>query len=302
MILKELQLLFRNLFAIDKLAFNKLSFNKHALDKTALDKTALDKSTFDKSTLDKSTSDSRLFNRCLLNINLRDFYKFFIVLIVSFMVISLGACEPEGKAVGDSGSINDIVHDGVDLNDINIFVLGSSRFSLDNYILDECKKYGMKASYVALFGIENSSSSAYDALKEATYRQMSLIIIDEIDVDSQDSVDSSELAKSAGSKTEKANEKSNEKAAEEADKKANEKSFEEALQDVRRAGIPVLLVNPIKAPEDSTLYAAKAYSKTYLDKKSISKTKSAKYESLQNIVKALINDTPHSREVIIDGR
>lgn len=270
MILKELQLLFRNLFAMDKLAFNKLSFNKHALD--------------------KSTFDSRLFNRCLLNINLRGFYKFFIVLIVSFMVISLGACEPEGKAVGDSGSINDIVHDGVDLNDINIFVLGSSRFSLDNYILDECKKYGMKASYVALFGIENSSSSAYDALKEATYRQMSLIIIDEIDVDSQDSVDSSESDKSAGSKTE------------EADKKATEKSFEKALQDVRRAGIPVLLVNPIKAPEDSTLYAAKAYSKTYLDKKSISKTKSAKYESLQNIVKALINDTPHSREVIIDGR
>lgn len=271
MILKELQLLFRNLFAIDK----------HALDKTTLDKTTLDEST-----LDESTFDSRLFNRCLLNINLRGFYKFFIVLIVSFMVISLGACEPEGKAVGDSGSINDIVHDGVDLNDINIFVLGSSRFSLDNYILDECKKYGMKASYVALFGIKNSSSSAYDALKEATYRQMSLIIIDEIDVDSQDSVDSSESAKSSGSKTEK----------------ATEKSFEEALQDVRRAGIPVLLVNPIKAPEDSTLYAAKAYSKTYLDKKSILKTKSAKYESLQNIVKALINDTPHSREVIIDGR
>ena len=261
MILKELQLLFRNLFAIDK----------HAIDKTMMD---------------ESTFDRRLFDRRLLNINLRDFYKFFIVLIVSFMVISLGACEPEGKAVGDSGSINDIVHDGVDLNDINIFVLGSSRFSLDNYILDECKKYGMKASYVALFGIKNSSSSAYDALKEATYRQMSLIIIDEIDVDSQDSVDLSESAKSAGSKTEK----------------SNEKSFEEALQDVRIAGIPVLLVNPIKAPEDSTLYAAKAYSKTYLDKKSISKTKSAKYESLQNIVKALINDTPHSREVIIDGR
>ncbi|PNS43077.1 hypothetical protein [Gardnerella vaginalis] len=290
MILKELQLLFRNLFAldkhaIDKIAFNKLSFNKHALDKTMLDKSTLDKSTFDMRLLNR-----RLLNRRLLNINLRDFYKFFIVLIVSFMVISLGACEPEGKAVGDSGSINDIVHDGVDLNDINIFVLGSSRFSLDNYILDECKKYGMKASYVALFGIKNSSSSAYDALKEATYRQMSLIIIDEIDVDSQDSVDSSESAKSAGSKTE------------EADKKTTEKSFEEALQDVRRAGIPVLLVNPIKAPEDSTLYAAKAYSKTYLDKKSILKTKSAKYESLQNIVKALINDTPHSREVIIDGR
>lgn len=284
MILKELQLLFRNLFAIDKhaidkIAFNKLSFNKHALDK---------------STLDKSTFDRRVFDKRLLNINLRDFYKFFILLIVSFMVISLGACEPEGKAVGDSGSINDIVHDGVDLNDINIFVLGSSRFSLDNYILDECKKYGMRASYVALFGIKNSSSSAYDALKEATYRQMSLIIIDEIDVDSQDSVDSSESAKSSGSKTEKA--------AEKAAEKANEKSFEEALQDVRRAGIPVLLVNPIKAPEDSTLYAAKAYSKTYLDKKSILKTKSAKYESLQNIVKALINDTPHSREVIIDGR
>ena len=270
MILKELQLLFRNLFAIDK----------HALDKTTLDE----------STFDKSTFNRRVFDRRLLNINLRDFYKFFIVLIVSFMVISLGACEPEGKAVGDSGSINDIVHDGVDLNDINIFVLGSSRFSLDNYILDECKKYGMKASYVALFGIKNSSSSAYDALKEATYRQMSLIIIDEIDVDSQDSVDSSESAKSSGSKTEKVAEK------------ATEKSFEEALQYVRRAGIPVLLVNPIKAPEDSTLYAAKAYSKTYLDKKSILKTKSAKYESLQNIVKALINDTPHSREVIIDGR
>lgn len=84
------------------------------------------------------------------------------------------------------------------------------------------------------------------------------------------------------------------------------RKWESALLDVRRAGIPVLLVNPIKPPSDTTLYAAKAYFPTYLkDKEKITKTiknRNIKKTSLSKIVRAIIDNIPHEKEVIVDER
>ncbi|WP_296156612.1 hypothetical protein [uncultured Gardnerella sp.] len=228
------------------------------------------------------------------------------------MIVSLTACEPQGEAVGDSGKSNDIVHDGIDVNDIRIVVIGSSSFSLDTSVLDSCANSGMKASYVSISDIKNPASAAYDAISDASNSRSSLVIINEINVnshDDSDSSDSSDSSKSSykNSSSKQSNKsKSNKSKSKSSENMSSLRKWESALLDVRRAGIPVLLVNPIKPPSDTTLYAAKAYFPMYLkDKEKITKTiknRNIKKTSLSKIVRAIIDNIPHEKEVIVDER
>ncbi len=240
---------------------------------------------------------------------MRVVFRFFTLVSVAVMIVSLTACEPQGEAVGDSGKSNDIVHDGIDVNDIRIVVIGSSSFSLDTSVLDSCANSGMKASYVSISDIKNPASAAYDAISDASNSRSSLVIINEINVNSHDDSDSSESSKSSyeNSSSKQSNKsKSNKSKSKSSGNMSSLRKWESALLDVRRAGIPVLLVNPIKPPSDTTLYAAKAYFPTYLkDKERITKTiknRNIKKTSLSKIVRVIIDNIPHEKEVIVDER
>lgn len=240
---------------------------------------------------------------------MRVVFRFFTLVSVAVMIVFLTACEPQGEAVGDSGKSNDIVHDGIDVNDIRIVVIGSSSFSLDTSVLDSCANSGMKASYVSISDIKNPASAAYDAIRDAANSRSSLVIINEINVNSHDDSDSSDSSKSSyeNSSSKQSNKsKSNKSKLKSRENMSSLRKWESALLDVRRAGIPVLLVNPIKPPSDTTLYAAKAYFPTYLkDKEKITKTiknRNIKKTSLSKIVRAIIDNIPHEKEVIVDER
>lgn len=240
---------------------------------------------------------------------MRVVFRFFTLVSVAVMIVSLTACEPQGEAVGDSGKSNDIVHDGIDVNDIRIVVIGSSSFSLDTSVLDSCANSGMKASYVSISDIKNPASAAYDAISDASNSRSSLVIINEINVNSHDDSDSSDSSKSSyeNSSSKQSNKsKSNKSKLKSRENMSSLRKWESALLDVRRAGIPVLLVNPIKPPSDTTLYAAKAYFPTYLkDKEKITKTiknRNIKKTSLSKIVRAIIDNISHEKEVIVDER
>lgn len=240
---------------------------------------------------------------------MRVVFRFFTLVSVAVMIVSLTACEPQGEAVGDSGKSNDIVHDGIDVNDIRIVVIGSSSFSLDTSVLDSCANSGMKASYVSISDIKNPASAAYDAISDASNSRSSLVIINEINVNSHDDSDSSDSSKSSyeNSSSKQSNKsKSNKSKLKSRENMSSLRKWESALLDVRRAGIPVLLVNPIKPPSDTTLYAAKAYFPTYLkDKEKITKTiknRNIKKTSLSKIVRVIIDNIPHEKEVIVDER
>lgn len=240
---------------------------------------------------------------------MRVVFRFFTLVSVAVMIVSLTACEPQGEAVGDSGKSNDIVHDGIDVNDIRIVVIGSSSFSLDTSVLDSCANSGMKASYVSISDIKNPASAAYDAIRDASNSRSSLVIINEINVNSHDDSDSSDSSKSSyeNSSSKQSNKsKSNKSKLKSRENMSSLRKWESALLDVRRAGIPVLLVNPIKPPSDTTLYAAKAYFPMYLkDKEKITKTiknRNIKKTSLSKIVRAIIDNIPHEKEVIVDER
>lgn len=251
---------------------------------------------------------------------MRVVFRFFTLVSVAVMIVSLTACEPQGEAVGDSGKSNDIVHDGIDVNDIHIVLIGSSSFSLDTSVLDSCANSGMKASYVSISDIKNPASAAYDAIRDASRRRSSLVIINEINVNSHDDSDSSDSSSDSykssdssvfsnkNSSSKQSNKsKSNKSKSKSSENMSSLRKWESALLDVRRAGIPVLLVNPIKPPSDTTLYAAKAYFPTYLkDKERIANTiknnKNIKKTSLSKIVRAIIDNIPHEKEVIVDER
>ena len=224
---------------------------------------------------------------------------------------TLSACEPQGKAVGSTGRAGDIIHDGIDINDIHLLVIGSKLAALDDEVMKHCKTSKLSASYVPLSNVVNPNEAAQQAIRAASEQPVSLILIDALDVTGVDDLHND---------NNQPNIKENNKLNNSTRNKQNEsKAWISALQYVRYAGVPVALINPVKAPKDATLYAATLYfdsdgsgigkniHESYLSKNSESlnnKSKKSKFErsSLLSIVRAIIDNTPHSREVIINDK
>ena len=236
---------------------------------------------------------------------------FAAAVVTALALGTLSACEPKGKAVGDTGRVGDIVHDGVDINDIHLLIIGSKSASLDDAIMQKCKIANLSASYVSVSNINNANEASQKAIRAASEQPVSLILINALDVTSVD-----DLHNANNQLNKKENKQLNKIAS---NKQSESKSWISALQYARYAGVPVALVNPVKAPKDATLYAATLYfaddgigigkniHKADLSKNSKSlnnKSEKLKFErsSLLGIVRAIIDNTPHCREVIINDK
>ena len=145
--------------------------------------------------------------------------------------------------------------------------------------------------------VKNANEAARDAIKSASEQPVSMILINNINIDASDSTDLGVKSNAGGAHV---------------DLKARE-SWIDALKYARFAGIPVALVNPKNPPKDSTLYAAKLYIFKDLDnqalfefnrdnKSNVDKSGKIQHSSLLKIVQALIDNTPHSRDVIINDK
>ena len=240
-----------------------------------------------------------------------------------FSMIFLTACTPQNHAVGDSGYANDIVHDGIDVEDINLLIVGSKSASLDSKLLHICEKSGLRASYSSISDVKNVNFAATHAIKDASNRPVSMILINGINVDAMDGVDSGVKSNAGGAHV---------------DLKSR-RAWIDALKYARSAGIPVALVNPVNPPKDATLYAAKLYILKGLDNqdlfytinhvrakenagnddandsgnasgknvgknvgKNTNRNSKIQYSSLLKIVQSIIDNTPHSRDVIINDK
>lgn len=225
---------------------------------------------------------------------------FAAAVVTALALGTLSACEPKGKAVGDTGRAGDIIHDGVDINDIHLLVIGSKSEALDDELLRQCKMYGISAAYVSVSDINNPNEAAQQAIRSASEQPVSMIFINSLDVTKLDS--NSQVSK-----------KSKESAV---NKSGESKAWISALQYARYAGVPVAIVNPIKAPKDETLYAATLhmndvangiiYETDSSNHNEHSDSKNTKLyperSSLLSIVRAIIDNTPHSREVIVNDK
>ena len=128
---------------------------------------------------------------------------------------------PQGKAVGDTQeSEPEIAHEGVQRQDIVVGVIGSVDTGLDSDVLNAFNKAGLKAPYVSTSMVDDPDAAAQHGVRSMVARKVSVIMIDGIAV--------------------------NEK---------NAEDWDAALQSARKAGVPVILLDPVAPPDDDTLFA-----------------------------------------------
>lgn len=140
---------------------------------------------------------------------------------VCMMTMSLSACTPPGKAVGDTQERQpDVAFDGLDRGDVVIGFIGSDQPDFDAVVLQAFDKAGLRTSYVSIENVDNPIDAAQQGVRDMASRQVAIILISRIDATTQ----------AAG--------------------------WDEALGDVRESGIPVALLNALALPDDDTLYAA----------------------------------------------
>lgn len=222
---------------------------------------------------------------------------FAVAAVACTLLGTLASCAPAGRAVGDtSDAVPAIGHDGVDLSDIVVGVVGSRDRVADVAVIDALSRDGIAAVYAspnvvpgggdagggemgdgeATGDAGGSDSGGVDgavaSVEDFTTRGVSLIMICRADTgDSQ--------------------------------------GWRDALVRARDAGIPVALVEPRSTPADDTWYAAvvdiAANASGTRDShdshdQSAATGQAAASEALDDVVLDLVNDRPHKRRVTVD--
>lgn len=140
------------------------------------------------------------------------------MLLAAGLIMPLAGCVPQGKAVGDTTETADAVaHDGVDRHDLYVGVIGSSK--PDNAELNRQLVDAMNQGDLnPVFMASNGDAGGQQkAMADLLARDVKVIVI---------------MADKAS-------------------------GWDKALDEARRAGIPVVLANSAISPDDRTLYAAR---------------------------------------------
>lgn len=146
------------------------------------------------------------------------------VLACAAACLSLGACEPAGKAVGDTQeSEPDVAHVGEIRSDVTVGLIGAPQDDdgTDALVLDALDAAGLHTVYVSTGQVSDPVAAAQQGVEDLVRRRVSIVVIDGLQV----SGDTAGL-------------------------------WDKALKGARVAGIPVALLDPASPPSDDTLYAA----------------------------------------------
>ncbi|NMM97668.1 hypothetical protein G1C97_0617 [Bifidobacterium sp. DSM 109959] len=184
-------------------------------------------------------------------------------------VLSLTACTPVGKAVGDTQEHKPAVaHDLVHPTDVTVGFVGSTDTDMDRMAIDAIADDGLEVAYAALdaepAASDNDAASAdaeaaatataQNAVNDFTDRAVKLVIISGMNVTT-----------------------------------TNQQSWQDILASPRNAGIPVILLNPVSAPDDELLYAA-----TFAIN-----DRDASATPLADAIMTIIRDDPHGRTIAV---
>ncbi|AEF26738.1 hypothetical protein BBM1605_07955 [Bifidobacterium breve MCC 1605] len=176
--------------------------------------------------------------------------------------MSLVACTPTGRAVGDTqDSMPSVAHDSTHKTDITVGFVGSTDTAADKKAIDALADDTLNVYYASLDTSGDSetadkiAATAQQGITDFVDRAVKIVIISGIDVTD-----------------------------------ANRDSWNQALTNVREAGIPVALLNPKHAPEDELLYAAIL---------NTDDAASAKSVSIADAVITITRDEPHDRTIAV---
>jgi ABC-type sugar transport system substrate-binding protein len=176
--------------------------------------------------------------------------------LVLAAVMLLGSCAPHGEAVGDTARqrTTAIAHDSIDNSDVTIGLIGSADTNRDKRVLNALARSDLKASYVSTQQVKDPVRAAQEGVKDLALSPVSVILICGLDV-----------------------------------RPAQISSWSRALGFVRSSGIPVVLIDAKRPPDDATLYAM---SMTLDDADSSA-------VPLPGALMAVINDNPHVRSLTV---
>lgn len=180
---------------------------------------------------------------------------FFGMTVIALSCTALSGCVPSNAAVGDTQSPDTAVaHSMKDRDSLSIAMIGSDDVTADSMAMDAMESGKLKPVYITVSGTVDAQSTAQQGVRDMAQRKADLIIIAGIDVD-----------------------------------EANAENWNDALETARKAGVPVVLLNPIAVPKDNKLYAA---TMTINDRMTDATT-------LDDAVVAVANNDPHDREMLV---
>ncbi|WP_164514676.1 sugar ABC transporter substrate-binding protein [Bifidobacterium goeldii] len=170
-------------------------------------------------------------------------------------VFTTASCTPNGAAVGDTQDHQPaIAHAGIQRADMLISLIGSTDVDRDRLVLTAFATAKLHASYVSTSQVSDPVTAAQQGVIDMTNQQVHVIIISGIDV---------------------------------TDNTAD--SWAQTLEAPREAGIPVVLLEPQTAPQNTQLYAAVF---TINDR-------ATDATPIDQAIDAVINDEPHERDMMV---
>ncbi|KAB8289167.1 hypothetical protein DSM100688_0247 [Bifidobacterium ramosum] len=190
------------------------------------------------------------------------------VLACAATCLSLAACEPVGRAVGDTQDVDpEVAHIGEIKQDMLIGLVGASGTAdMDRMVLDALQRADVHAVYAAVGDVSGDNGNGDDDAHAATAAAMRQSVEDFID--RRASVIVIDALDASGTHTD---------------------SWTAVLNESRAAGIPVALLNPVNLPADDTLYAA---SLTVNDR-------AADATPVAAALADIIDDVPHDRDIMV---
>lgn len=170
-------------------------------------------------------------------------------------VLALAGCVPSNAAVGDTQSADEAVaHSTEDRNSLSVAMIGSRDVGADRMAMDAMDAGKLHPVYLPVDGTSDQQATARQGVKDMVQRMVDIIIIAGMNVSN-----------------------------------ANRADWNDTLESARQAGIPVVLLNPVAAPKEATLYAA---TMTVNDRMTDA-------TPLADAVVTVANNDPHEREMIV---
>ncbi|KAB7787915.1 hypothetical protein F7D08_1309 [Bifidobacterium cebidarum] len=138
-------------------------------------------------------------------------------------VVSLSACTPVNRAVGDTQDTTpEVAHDSVHASDAEVGFVGSEDSAADKLAIDALADEGINVYYAAFNAADDGgAATAQQSVSDFVARSVDLVVISGFNITG-----------------------------------TNNDSWVQTLTNAREAGIPVALLNPSSLPDDDLLYAA----------------------------------------------
>jgi ABC-type sugar transport system substrate-binding protein len=218
--------------------------------------------------------------------------------VVVMLSTTLTGCVPRNAAVGDTKTAaTNVTHDSVDASDMLIGVVSAGNADADRGLVDAFDSAGVKTLYAPSPASGEPSSAAAESFEGFISRPVKAIVVSAIDCSAERAASENNGQGEAGRT------QSHGDASRDDRHKADDPQWITAFHSARSAGIPVILVDPVRVPSDDRLYAeiltTSTSGKNDAESGTIGNAPSSGIMTLTRAVALAVNDNPHPKHVVV---